>query len=65
MCHLKELLGPDDNQVSTKALVTYKDLASKSHMPERTLDFKIKHLRSKQVRKFKIKLMDSSIDNLV
>jgi hypothetical protein len=58
---LKELLGSDDNMVTIKDLVVHEDLASKPHSPEKILDSRIKNLRSKQIREFKIKWMDQSI----
>ena len=59
--HLKELLGFGNNTITTKTLVTSEDLASKPHILERILDVKMKHLRSKIIREFKIKWMDKSI----
>ena len=53
--HLKELLGSEDNPVSTKTLVNFEHLASKPHMPDKILDSRIKTLRSKQIGEFKIK----------
>ena len=60
---LKGLLGSDDNQVSTKTLANFEDLASKPHMPDKILNSRIKILRSKKNREFKIKWMDGSIDD--
>ena len=59
--HLKELLGFDNNTVTTKTFVTFEDLASKPHVPKKILDVKTKHLHSKNIREFKIKWMDKSI----
>jgi hypothetical protein len=44
--HLKELLGFNDNMVTSKDLVIYEDLASKPYSPEKILDSRTKILRS-------------------
>ena len=58
---LKQLLGSGDNTVTTETLVTSEELSTKPHAPERILDVKTKHLRTKVIREFKIKWMDKSI----
>ena len=55
---LKELLGSGNNTVTTKTLVTSEELSSNPHVPERILNVKTKHLRTKVIREFKIKWMD-------
>ena len=58
---LKEFLGSNNNTVTTETLVTSEELSTKPHVPERILDVKTKHLRTKVIREFKIKWMDKSI----
>jgi hypothetical protein len=54
-------LGSDDNMVSIKDLVVHEDLAFTPHSPEKILDSRIKHLRSKPIQEFKSKWLDKSI----
>ena len=60
---LKQLLGSQDNVVSIDDLVTLEDLSYKPHEPERILHSRTKKLRTKQIREFKIKWMDKTIDD--
>ena len=59
--HYQLRLGCGDNTLTTQTLVTFEELSSKPHVPERILDVKTKKKRSKIIREFKIKWMDKSI----
>ena len=44
-------------------LVTVEDLSTKPHEPESIIDSRTKHLRNKQIREFKIKWMDMTLED--
>mgnify|MGYP006925751746 CR=1 FL=1 len=58
--HLKEFIGSNDNIVIVKSSVTHLDLSSKPHLPNKNLDSRTKHLRSKWIREFKISWLDQT-----